>query len=165
MLHPPLLRALGLKRKLKLGRWFVPAFRMLYRMRRLRGTRLDPFGRAEVRRVERALIDEYEALVDEALALLTPDTHATALELLELPGRDPRLRGDQAPQRRALPQARRRDPEAPARRQAGSRAPEARLALRLRELHRLAVQVARVVVHAHRLEDRGQNVHVPELAA
>ena len=38
MLHPPLLRALGLKRKLKLGRWFVPAFRMLYRMRRLRGT-------------------------------------------------------------------------------------------------------------------------------
>ena len=31
MLHPPLLRALGLKRKLKLGRWFVPAFRLLYR--------------------------------------------------------------------------------------------------------------------------------------
>ena len=67
MLHPPLLRALGLKRKLKLGRWFVPAFRLLYRMRRLRGTRLDPFGHAEVRRVERELIAEYEALVDEAL--------------------------------------------------------------------------------------------------
>jgi indolepyruvate ferredoxin oxidoreductase len=85
MLHPPLLRALGLKRKLKLGRWFVPGFRLLYRMRRLRGTRLDPFGRAKVRRVERMLIDEYEALVDEALALLTPESHATAVELLELP--------------------------------------------------------------------------------
>ena len=85
MLHPPLLRALGLKRKLKLGRWFVPAFRVLYGMRRLRGTRFDPFGPAKVRRMERTLITEYEALVDEALALLTPETHATALELLELP--------------------------------------------------------------------------------
>jgi indolepyruvate ferredoxin oxidoreductase len=85
MLHPPLLRALGLKRKLKLGRWFVPGFRMLYRMRRLRGTKLDPFGHAKVRRVERVLITEYEALVEDALSLLTPDTHATALELLELP--------------------------------------------------------------------------------
>ena len=85
MLHPPLLRALGLKRKLKLGSWFVPAFRSLYRMRRLRGTRLDPFGRAEVRRVERELIDEYEGMVAEAMALLTPETHDTAVELLELP--------------------------------------------------------------------------------
>src|SRR3954454_10448077 len=82
---PPLLRALGLKRKMKLGRWFVPAFGLLYRMRRLRGTRLDPFGRAEVRRVERELIDEYEGMVAEALALLTPETHDTAVELLELP--------------------------------------------------------------------------------
>jgi indolepyruvate ferredoxin oxidoreductase len=85
MLHPPLLRALGLKRKLKLGGWFVPAFRVLYRMRRVRGTRLDPFGLAKVRRVERALIDEYEALIGEVLTLLTPETHGTALELLELP--------------------------------------------------------------------------------
>jgi indolepyruvate ferredoxin oxidoreductase len=85
MLHPPLLRALGLKRKLKLGRWFVPAFRSLYRMRRLRGTRLDPFGGAKVRRVERELIEEYEGMVAEALSLLTPETHDTAAELLELP--------------------------------------------------------------------------------
>jgi indolepyruvate ferredoxin oxidoreductase len=84
-LHPPLLRAMGLKRKLKLGGWFVPAFRSLRRMRRVRGTRLDPFGRAEVRRVERELIVEYEELVDEALTLLTPDTHETAVELVELP--------------------------------------------------------------------------------
>ncbi|MET0613908.1 MAG: indolepyruvate ferredoxin oxidoreductase family protein, partial [Thermoleophilaceae bacterium] len=85
MLHPPLLRALGLKRKLKLGRWFVPAFSLLYRMRRLRGTRLDPFGHAKVRRTERELIAEYESLVDEALSLLAPENHDTALELLELP--------------------------------------------------------------------------------
>jgi indolepyruvate ferredoxin oxidoreductase len=84
-LHPPLLRTLGLKRKLKLGSWFVPSFRALYRMRRLRGTKLDPFGRAGVRRVERELIGEYEEMVADALARLTPESHATALELLELP--------------------------------------------------------------------------------
>jgi indolepyruvate ferredoxin oxidoreductase len=54
-------------------------------MRRLRGTRLDPFGSAEVRRVERQLIGEYEGMVAEALSLLTPETHDTAVELLELP--------------------------------------------------------------------------------
>ena len=84
-LHPPFMRALGLKRKLKLGAWFVPSFRALYRMRRLRGTRLDPFGRAKVRRVERELIVEYEQTLAEALAGLTPESHAVALELLELP--------------------------------------------------------------------------------
>ena len=84
-LHPPLLRALGLKRKLKLGRWFVPAFRMLRGMRRLRGTPLDPFGLAKVRRVERQLVGEYEGLVTEAIAALAPGTHATAVELCELP--------------------------------------------------------------------------------
>jgi indolepyruvate ferredoxin oxidoreductase len=84
-LHPPLLRAMGLKRKLKLGAWFTPSFRALYRMRRVRGTRLDLFGRAKVRRIERELIGEYEEMVAEALGRLTPETHATALELLELP--------------------------------------------------------------------------------
>jgi indolepyruvate ferredoxin oxidoreductase len=84
-LHPPLLRAMGLDRKLKLGRWFLPAFRSLYRMRRLRGTKLDPFGKARVRRVERRLVGEYEEMTAEALTLLAPDTHDTAVELLELP--------------------------------------------------------------------------------
>ncbi len=84
-LHPPMLRSLGLDRKLKLGKWFLPSFRALYRARRLRGTKLDPFGHAEVRRVERALIGEYEEIVGEALAKLTPETHATVLDLFELP--------------------------------------------------------------------------------
>jgi indolepyruvate ferredoxin oxidoreductase len=84
-LHPPVLRAMGLERKLKLGPWFLPAFRALRGMRRLRGTRLDPFGYAEVRRMERALVGEYEQLVSEALAHLDPETHDVAAELCELP--------------------------------------------------------------------------------
>ena len=68
LLHPPVLRALGMDRKLRLGAWFIPAFRVLRAGRRLRGTALDPFGRAEVRRVERALPGEYLALVESAPA-------------------------------------------------------------------------------------------------
>ena len=80
-LHPPLLRALGMKRKLQLGRWFVPVVpRAAARMRRLRGTALDPFGHARVRRLERELIGEYEALVGEAPGRRSRRTpHATAL--------------------------------------------------------------------------------------
>jgi indolepyruvate ferredoxin oxidoreductase len=84
-LHPPLLRALGLRRKLKLGRWFVPALRLLRHGRVLRGTPLDPFGRAHVRRVERALPAEYLALLDAALERLSPATLALAVEFAELP--------------------------------------------------------------------------------
>ncbi|HMJ02527.1 MAG TPA: indolepyruvate ferredoxin oxidoreductase family protein [Conexibacter sp.] len=84
-LHPPLLRALGMRRKLKLGRWFVPAFRLLRRARVLRGTPLDPFGATQVRCVERALPGEYLALVDLALERLTPATLPVALEIAALP--------------------------------------------------------------------------------
>jgi indolepyruvate ferredoxin oxidoreductase len=85
MLHPPLLRALGLKRKLKLGPWFTPAFRLLRGLRRLRGTKLDLFALPEVRRVERALPGEYRALVERALVDLRPETHATVAQIAELP--------------------------------------------------------------------------------
>jgi indolepyruvate ferredoxin oxidoreductase len=84
-LHPPTLRALGMTSKLSLGAWFGPVFAMLYRLRRLRGTPFDPFGRAEVRRVERDLIAEYEAIVDELLDGLGASTHAAAVEIAALP--------------------------------------------------------------------------------
>jgi indolepyruvate ferredoxin oxidoreductase len=84
-LHPPMLRALGMDRKLKLGRWFAPALRALRHGRVLRGTPLDPFGYAHVRRVERRLPGEYLALVDTALDRLGPDTRETALEIARLP--------------------------------------------------------------------------------
>jgi len=84
-LHPPLLRALGLDRKLKFGAWFDSAFRALARMKGLRGTALDPFGRAAVRRVERALPGEYRGLIDRALAGLSPATYEKAVSLARLP--------------------------------------------------------------------------------
>jgi indolepyruvate ferredoxin oxidoreductase len=83
--HPPLLRALGMKRKLQLGAWFTPVLQLLVRLRRLRGTRLDPFGAAEVRRVERALIPWYRDAVTQALAKLTPANAAQVVVIASAP--------------------------------------------------------------------------------
>ena len=84
-LHPPVLRALGLKRKIALGPWFVPAFRLLRALRRLRGTPMDPFGRTRVRIAERELVEEYLGLVDHLIGRLSPATAALAVRLAELP--------------------------------------------------------------------------------
>jgi indolepyruvate ferredoxin oxidoreductase len=84
-LHPPLLRALGMRRKLRLGPWFIPVFRLLRRGRVLRGTAFDPFGHSEVRRVERALPGEYTSHVEAALARLDERTAPLVLEIAQLP--------------------------------------------------------------------------------
>ena len=86
-LHPPLLRDRGLKGKLELGGWFAPFLRMLIPMRRLRGTALDPFGRTEVRRLERELIGWYEGLLEEIVSELTPANHQLAVHLASAPDR------------------------------------------------------------------------------
>ncbi|HSE93866.1 MAG TPA: indolepyruvate ferredoxin oxidoreductase family protein, partial [Methylomirabilota bacterium] len=84
-LHPPLLRALGLRRKIELGPWFNGALRLLVALRGLRGRALDPFGYAEVRRVERELIGEYRALVEKSLVALSPESYERAVKLAGLP--------------------------------------------------------------------------------
>ena len=84
-LHPPLLRALGMKRKLKLGPWFRPAFQLLRAGKIVRGTRLDPFGYTQVRRIERELIDEYTAIIDDLAGELSSETYQRAVEIARLP--------------------------------------------------------------------------------
>jgi indolepyruvate ferredoxin oxidoreductase len=59
-------------------------------MKSLRGTALDPFGRAEVRRVERALIPWYVDLLDRALERLTP---ANAFQVEAIAGLPDSIRG------------------------------------------------------------------------
>lgn len=85
--HPPLLRALGMKRKLRLGPWFTPALRVLASLRRLRGTAWDAFGYARVRREERRLVPWYETLVDTALDRLSNESHAAVVEIVRVPER------------------------------------------------------------------------------
>ncbi|WP_214409250.1 indolepyruvate ferredoxin oxidoreductase family protein [Sphaerisporangium fuscum] len=85
LLHPPLLRAMGMKRKIKLRRGAGPLFRGLRAARVLRGTALDVFGYAEVRRVERELVGEYRDLVRKALDRLTPATADEVAAIAALP--------------------------------------------------------------------------------
>jgi indolepyruvate ferredoxin oxidoreductase len=82
-LYPPMLRSMGLGRKLRFGSWSVPVMATLGKMKGMRGTPFDLFGRAKVRRTERALIDEYIELVAESSALLATNP-AKALQLVGL---------------------------------------------------------------------------------
>ena len=79
-----MLRALGMDSKIDIPLAAAPAIRRLAAGKRLRGTRLDPFGRAEVRVAERKLRDDYRALVGRLVAGLTADNHERAVEVAGL---------------------------------------------------------------------------------
>ncbi|MEJ2869506.1 indolepyruvate ferredoxin oxidoreductase family protein [Actinomycetospora sp. OC33-EN08] len=91
MLHPPVLRALGMQRKIRLrGRVAELAFRGLRAARRLRHTPLDVFGLAHVRAVERALVGEYQQAVRAGVEALP----ATGVDLVvEIAGLAEDVRG------------------------------------------------------------------------
>jgi len=67
------------------GPWMRSAFKLLARMKGLRGGALDPFGRSAERRGERALIGEYRATIDELLAGLSAERLKLAVEVARLP--------------------------------------------------------------------------------
>ena len=84
-LHPPSLRALGMQRKIEMGPKTRPMFEALKRAKRLRGTFADPFGHASLRKLERAMIPEYEQAVQTLTDGLTVDNHAEAVAIAGLP--------------------------------------------------------------------------------
>ena len=88
-LAPPLLarrdKTTGLPRKMTFGAWLLPAFRVLARLKFLRGTAYDPFGYSLERKTERKLIADYEAMLTEVFAKLTPANHAVAVGLAVIP--------------------------------------------------------------------------------
>ncbi|HMQ40718.1 MAG TPA: indolepyruvate ferredoxin oxidoreductase family protein [Paracoccus sp. (in: a-proteobacteria)] len=87
-LAPPILPgrdADGRPKKREFGPWILPAFRLLARMKALRGTAFDPFGWLAERRAERAAIAEFEGDMKAILPRITPATVETARELCRLP--------------------------------------------------------------------------------
>jgi indolepyruvate ferredoxin oxidoreductase len=90
-LAPPLLGgakdALGRPRKRAFGPWMMPVFRLMAKMRVLRGTAFDIFGHSADRKLERDLISGYEKDIAHVLSVLSPLTLDTAIEILALPDR------------------------------------------------------------------------------
>ena len=88
---PPMLSetdpATGEPRKKAYGPWMLKAFQALARMKGLRGTRFDPFGRTAERKLERQLIADYEKTVAELLSGLTYGNHGLAVEIAGIPDR------------------------------------------------------------------------------
>ncbi len=72
-------------RKSEYGTWVFTAFKVLAKLRGLRGTALDIFGYTPERRMERRLIGEYEAVIGEIIGKLGPDNHALAVKIAFIP--------------------------------------------------------------------------------
>ncbi|MDI1240233.1 MAG: indolepyruvate ferredoxin oxidoreductase family protein [Polaromonas sp.] len=75
----------GELQKQKFGPWMLTGFKLLARLKGLRGTALDIFGRTEERQMERALIAQYEASIEEVLRTLDAANHAAALDIARIP--------------------------------------------------------------------------------
>jgi indolepyruvate ferredoxin oxidoreductase len=88
-LAPPLLARrdprTGVPRKITFGPWMLTGFKLLLRLKFLRGTAFDPFGYSAERRLERKLIADYEATLDELLAKLDADNHHLAVAIAAIP--------------------------------------------------------------------------------
>ncbi len=87
-LAPPLLaktNAQGEPVKQAYGPWMRSAFGVLAKLKGLRGTALDPFGRSEERKTERALIGEYRECIEELLRTLSAANLALAVEIARIP--------------------------------------------------------------------------------
>jgi indolepyruvate ferredoxin oxidoreductase len=65
----------------------MPLFRLLSKLRGLRGTVFDIFGYSADRRLERDLVAGYEKDVAHIVSVLSPMTLDTAIEILSLPDR------------------------------------------------------------------------------
>ncbi len=75
----------GELQKREFGPWMGHALKILARFKGLRGSRFDLFGQSAERQMERRLIVDYQALLDEIAGTLTADNHSIAVRLAELP--------------------------------------------------------------------------------
>ena len=75
----------GRLQKQEFGGWMIHAFRLLARLKFLRGTALDPFGRTAERSTERKLIDDYFAMIEQQVGSLKRERIPLLARLARLP--------------------------------------------------------------------------------
>ena len=75
--------ASGKVKKGEAGPWAMSAFRVMARLKFLRGTWLDPFRFSAERKLERRLVAEFEADVADFIQRLTPASHSGAIRVVE----------------------------------------------------------------------------------
>ncbi len=111
-LAPPLIArrnpATGELQKREFGPWMLRVMPFLARLRGLRGTAWDLFGRTAERRMERQLIVDYETTMTEVMAGLNHDNFAMAVRIAEVPDR---IRGFGHVKEKALALAKRAEAE------------------------------------------------------
>lgn len=83
-LAPPLISKEGSDKKISFGAYILPAFRILAKMKFLRGTWADVFAYSAERKLEKTLISELENTIDIVVASLTEQNVKCALEIIEL---------------------------------------------------------------------------------
>jgi len=72
--------------KQEFGGWMIHAFRVLARLKFLRGTAFDPFGRTTERKTERKLIEDYLATIDRRVTGLKAEQIPLLARLARVPG-------------------------------------------------------------------------------
>lgn len=84
-LKPPSLKKAGFDKKIAIPSSAArKTFASLLKTKRLRGTRFDPFGKSEERKIERELIGEYKDLLGTLTSGLTTETFDRAVEIADL---------------------------------------------------------------------------------
>jgi indolepyruvate ferredoxin oxidoreductase len=78
-------KATGHLQKKEFGGWMIHAFRLLAKLKSLRGTAYDPFGRSAERKAERKLIEDYLAMIEQRTAALKPEQIPLLVRLARLP--------------------------------------------------------------------------------
>ncbi|HVR31802.1 MAG TPA: indolepyruvate ferredoxin oxidoreductase family protein [Acidimicrobiia bacterium] len=85
LLHPPVLAAFGRRRKVRFAAWTRPVFALLRASKVMRGTPFDPFGRSEVRKLERTMIEEFERALQAVAGAALDERYDDAVRIAGLP--------------------------------------------------------------------------------